>query len=88
MSSTDTTGVHTPSLVVGGGTIIISILTPSTIIFGSTSIPISSGGSQPSAPFMEAYPFRITSSGIPLVSYLPFVASTSMTLMDTGSEPF
>lgn len=43
----NTSSVHTLSLVVGGGIIPISTISPSVVAFYSTSIPIPSGSTQP-----------------------------------------
>lgn len=84
----DTVDVHTPPSVVGGGIIHISTITHSTVVVGSTSISILSGGTQPSALFVGSYPFGIPSSGIPSVSStLPFSNFSSMTLMATNLVP-
>lgn len=88
-SFVDTTGVHTPSSIVGGGRIPIYTIASSMVGVGSTTIPILSGGTQPSTPFTGAYPFEVPSSEIPSISStLPSATSTSMALMATRSILF
>ena len=79
---------HTPLSVQGGFIISTSTITPSTAIFGS-SIPSSSEGSQAFFSPTGSFPFEMPSSEIPLVPLsIPFVVSTTMTSMASGSTSF
>lgn len=85
-STTDAMGMQTHVYVQGGGIIYIPSVTPSTTIFGSTSIPSSSGSSQASAYGIGFFPFGISTSVIPLVPLS--IQSATSTSMVSGSTSF
>lgn len=78
--------MHTLVSVQGGGTMYIPSVTPSTVIFGSTSIPYSSGSSQAVASGIGFFPFGMSTSVIPLV--LLSIPSAAYTSMASGSSYF
>jgi len=85
-STTSVMSMQTLVSVKWGGTISIPFVTPSTTIFGSTSIPSLSGSCQVVASSIGFFPFGIPTNVIPLVPLsIPSAASTSMA---SGSSTF
>ena len=64
-STTSSTSMNTPICIQGGGKISIPYVTPRTAIFGSTSIPSSSGSSQVIAFGIGFFPLGMLTSVIP-----------------------
>lgn len=80
------TSMKTHVSVQGGGTIFIPFFTPSIVIFGSTSIPSSSAGTQAFAFGIGFFSFGMPTTAIPSVPLsIPSATSTSMTSMASGS---
>lgn len=78
--------MQTSIFVQGGGTISIPSITPSTTIFGSTSILPTSGSSQDTAFDFLFIPYGMPSHMIPSVP-LNIQSTTSISMM-SGSAPF
>lgn len=85
-STISATSMKTLISVQGGGTISIPSITHSTSIFGSTSIPSSSGSSQVVASSIGFFSFGIVTSKIILVPLS--IQSVSSTSMASGSTYF
>ena len=84
-----TPSMQTPISMRWGGTISILSNSPNTSIFGSTSILLMSGSSQPNASSFGFSPFGMPSQGIPSIPLnIPPMASTSMMSGSTSFQGF
>lgn len=83
------TSVHTPLSVEGGGTIAISSIIPSIVVFFSTSIPSLSGGTQYFSSHTDSFPYGIPSSEIPSIPLtISFFVNRTMNSMASGLASF